>query len=283
MKMQNILAGIDFGEQTGHILAYAALFSEKFRASLHLLHVIDYLITPPAYLDQYIEDEKKVAEERLEAVKLSLSASGIGVKTKVLIGRLQASFETGVERTGADLLVLGFVSHGLRRSSSEKLIKGLQMPMLVVRGSKSDVASAGSLSIRKILCPVDFSDISKQALEISRELAQMFSSDVEIMHVLQDSVIRKMKAFGNKDMAMKDVYELEKGRLKEFLSDSSVGITGIMDQGEPHKRIVSLAREKDVDLIIMGARGLGFIKGMFIGSVTDAVLKSAPCPVLVIH
>jgi nucleotide-binding universal stress UspA family protein len=34
---------------------------------------------------------------------------------------------------------------------------------------------------------------------------------------------------------------------------------------------------------VMGARGLGLIKGMLIGSVTDAVLKSAPCPVLVIH
>jgi len=56
-----------------------------------------------------------------------------------------------------------------------------------------------------------------------------------------------------------------------------------MDQGEPHKRIVALAKEKDIDLIVMGARGLGFIKGMLIGSVTDAVLKSSPCPVLVAH
>jgi nucleotide-binding universal stress UspA family protein len=58
---------------------------------------------------------------------------------------------------------------------------------------------------------------------------------------------------------------------------------GIMDQGEPHKRIVALAKEKDIDLIVMGARGLGLIKGMLIGSVTDAVLKSSPCPVLVAH
>jgi nucleotide-binding universal stress UspA family protein len=283
MKIKQILVAIDFEKQTGNILAYASLFSEKFKASLDLLHVIDYLTTPPAYLDQYIEGEKKVAEERLESIKLSLPGSVMRVSAKVIVGRLQASFETAVEKTGADLLVLGFVSHSLRRSSSEKLIKGLQMPMLVVRGSKSEAASAGKLTIRKIFCPVDFSNISKQALIISRELAQTFSSDVEIVHVLQDSVMRKMKAFGNMETAMKDVYELEKTRLEEFLSGLSADNAGIMDQGEPHKRIVSLAKEKDIDLIVMGARGLGFIKGMLIGSVTDAVLKSAPCPVLVIH
>ncbi len=58
---------------------------------------------------------------------------------------------------------------------------------------------------------------------------------------------------------------------------------GIIHEGEPDKRIVSFSRENDIDLLVMGARGLGFIKGMLIGSVTDAVLKSSPCPVLVIH
>jgi hypothetical protein len=95
--------------------------------------------------------------------------------------------------------------------------------------------------------------------------------------------MKKMKTLENKDRKMKDMYEQEKSRFAEFLAGSSFEKTGIMDQGEPHKRIVELAREKDSDLIVMGARGLGFIKGMLIGSVTDAVVKSAPCPVLVIH
>ncbi len=59
--------------------------------------------------------------------------------------------------------------------------------------------------------------------------------------------------------------------------------TGVIEAGEPDRRIVSFAKENDIDLIVMGARGLGLIKGMLIGGVTDAVLKSSPCPVLVIH
>jgi len=62
-----------------------------------------------------------------------------------------------------------------------------------------------------------------------------------------------------------------------------LAVSGTVEEGEPDRRIVSYAKEKDVDLIVIGARGLGRIEGMLIGSVTDAVLKSAPCPVLVIH
>jgi nucleotide-binding universal stress UspA family protein len=283
MKIEHILAGIDFEKQTGHILAYASVFAEKFRASLHLFHVIDYVVTPPAYLDQYIEEEKKAAEGKFEAIKKELSSVGIGVDAKVIVGRLQASFETAIKKTGADLLMLGFISHALRRSSSEKLIKGLQMPMLVVRGKKSEVASAGNISVRKILCPVDFSDTSKKALQVAREVANAFSSDIEVMHVLPESVIRKIRTFANRDKALQDVYEQEKNRFEDFLSASSFEKTVILDQGEPHKRIVELAQEKDIDLIVIGARGIGLIKGMLIGSVTDAVLKSSPCPVFVIH
>jgi nucleotide-binding universal stress UspA family protein len=283
MKIQHILAGIDFEKQTGRILAYASLFAQNFQASLHLLHVIDYLVTPPAYLDQYIEKEKSSAEEKLATIQRELAGSGIGVHSTVLVGRLQASFETALQKTGADLLVLGFASHGFRRSSSEKLIKGLQMPMLVVRGKKSETASAGNISIRRILCPVDFSDSSKQALGISRELARTFSSEIEVMHVLQESAMKKIKVRGAKKEAMRKIYEREKSRLEDVLTASSFDSRGIMEQGEPYKRIVSFAKEEDIDLIVMGARGLGFIKGMLIGSVTDAVLKSAPCPVFVIH
>lgn len=283
MNIRHILAGIDFERHTGHILAYASLFAKNYQASVHLLHVIDYLVTPPAYLDQYIEEEKKAAEKKFETMKQELSSSGIKVNAGVTVGRLQVSFDAAVKKTGADMLILGFESHALRRSSSEKLIKELQMPMLVVRGEKSEAAYPGKVQIRKILCPADFSEMSKKALHISRELALVFSSGIDVMHVLPESVMKKMKNLENKDRAMKDVYEQEKSRFAEFLAGSSLETIGIMDQGEPHKRIVALAKEKDIDLIVMGARGLGFIKGMLIGSVTDAVLKSSPCPVLVAH
>jgi len=79
------------------------------------------------------------------------------------------------------------------------------------------------------------------------------------------------------------LYNESKDTLEKYLHASGLTVAGTMEEGEPDRRIVSYAKEKDVDLIVIGARGLGRIEGMLIGSVTDAVLKSAPCPVLVIH
>lgn len=70
-------------------------------------------------------------------------------------------------------------------------------------------------------------------------------------------------------------------KLQEFSPLQDIERTVL--HGNPYETISSHAKEKDVDLTIMGARGLGLIKGMLIGSVTDAVLKSSPCPVMVIH
>ncbi len=283
MKVRRILTAIDFGKQTERVVAYAAFFAERFGSSLTLLHVIDYLVTPPAYLDAYIDEERKAAEVKFRTIRNELSTAGISVDTKVVVGRLQASFETAVNKTGADMLVLGFVSHALRRSSAEKLIKGLRMPMLVVRGEKPGAVTPGRIAIRKILCPVDFSDISERALRTAMELAGTCSADLEVMYVMPELTLKKIQHRGHKDKTVTDYYEMEKDRFSKFLTASSFGKAGIMDQGEPRLRIVACAREHEIDLIVMGARGLGLIQGMIIGSVTDAVLKSAPCPVFVIH
>ncbi|MEW6002451.1 MAG: universal stress protein [Nitrospirota bacterium] len=284
MKIYRILAGIDLGSDTEIVLSYASFFAKETGASLKLLYVIDYLVTPPAYLAPYMKEEKRGAEEKLVLWANRLRDSGIKTETEVIVGRLRESFESAVERLKADLLVLGFRSHPLRRSSSERLIKGLRMPMLVTRGEKASASRIGSVKIKKILCPTDFSDTSKKALEVAGKLRDIFSSELYVVHVLPSHVIKgKMATWMNKDEAMRDLLEEAKGKLEEFLRDSQIKEKGIISEGDPHKNIVSFSSEKDIDLIIMGSRGLGLIKETILGSVTDALLKSSICPVLIIH
>ncbi len=282
MKIQRILAAVDFEKQTEHVLAYAMLFARRFGASLDLLHVIDYLVTPPAYLARYIEEERKAAEAKFETVRRAIAIEGMPVTTSVIVGRLQASFETAVNKSGADLIVLGFVTHALRRSSSEKLVKSLQMPMLVVRGERAAVPGEGA-AIKRILCPIDFSDISMRALAAARDLADTFGADTDVVHVLPESLEKKMRGRPERERALADILAEEKRSFDDFLARAALKTAGFMERGEPHERIVALAKKNEADLIVMGARGLGAIKGLLIGSVTDAVLKSAPCPVLVVH
>ena len=282
--MEKILAGIDLGPDTGKVLAYASFFAKGLGASLHVLHVIDFLVTPPAYLNRYMEEEKKSAEEKFLVWRNRLREAGVTPVMEVVVGRLQESFHSEIEKLNAGMLVLGFQSHALRRSSSEKLIKSLEMPMLVVKGKKAGSAGIGSVGVRKILCPVDFSEASKKALKAASEIAGVFSSEIEVVHVLPSHVIKeKMVPGEGMDRLTEELSGQARNSLIDFLAGSGIGKEGVIKEGEPHQEIVSLASGNDVDLIVMGARGRSFIGGTLIGSVTDAVLRSSPCPVLVMH
>jgi nucleotide-binding universal stress UspA family protein len=283
VKIKKILAGIAFDEETEKILAYTSLFAGTFDASVYLLSVLDYLMTPPGYLIPYLEEEEKIAATNFDILKKRLQEKGIQAETELMTGRLQESFETAAKKTKADMIVLGFRSHAFRRSSSEKLIKGLQLPVLVVRGEKAEHAQTDSVKIRKILCPVDFSEISRNALTAAKEISAAFSAKLDILYVMPDILTKKIKISDERDRAIQELREKAEETLSGFLSDPDLKEQGKTDVGEPYKRIVSYAVENDVDLIVMGVRGLGLIKGMLIGSVTDAVLKASPCPVFVIH
>jgi nucleotide-binding universal stress UspA family protein len=281
MNIKKILAGIDLEKDSERVLAYSSFFADVFGSSLSLLYVIDYFVTPPAYLTPYIEKEKRDAMEKLSVLRAKMTKAGSSAESEVVVGRLRESFEAAVKKRGADILVLGFMAHALRRSSSEKLIKGLQTPVLVVRGRKTDGVDIGSVKMRKILCPVDFSEISRKALNAAMELADAFSAKLNIIHVFPDYLIRKMRVGEERDRAAKALRESAENRLDDFLKGFGLKEAGGVEEGDPGSGIVSFAEREDVDLIVMGARGLGFFQGMLIGSVTDAVLKSSPCPVFV--
>ena len=130
---------------------------------------------------------------------------------------------------------------------------------------------------------MDFSDTSRKALGAARELTEAFSSKLDIVYVSPDCLLRRIRVEGEKERAARALRESAEESLREFLEGFGLKDTGSVEEGEPGSEIVSFAKKGDVDLIVIGARGLGFIEGMLIGSVTDAVLKSSPCPVFVIH
>ncbi len=223
MKIERILAGIDFGPSTEIVAAYASFFAKVLGASLNLLYVIDYLVTPPAYLAPYMEEEKKVAEKNFAALKKRFDDAGIKAETEVISGRLRESFEAMVEKINADMLVLGFMSHVLRRSSSEKLIKGLQMPMLVVRGEKAESARMDSIKIRRILCPTDFSEASKKALKVAKELKDIFSAEMDVIHVLPNHIIKiKIEKVRDRDRVLQELNDEARDNLNNFLSNYDI-------------------------------------------------------------
>ncbi|NTU42880.1 MAG: universal stress protein, partial [Nitrospirales bacterium] len=66
---------------------------------------------------------------------------------------------------------------------------------------------------------------------------------------------------------------------REIVTTSEV----IIKEGVPHEIILAEASAWSADLIVMGARGLSYMQGVILGSVSESVVKSSPCPVMIIH
>ena len=282
-----IAAGVDLGPQTEPVLAYAALLGRAAEKPVHIVYVMDFLLTPPAYLSGYLNEELRREEEEMAAWQERLRGTGVEASKSVLLGRLHESFLKMIaeERPGA--LVIGYESHALRPSSSERLIASLPTPMLVVRGKKSLGARIGSVVIRSILCAVDFSDASRQALSTAIAYGALFSAGVRVLHVIASHRIKGKRSLwerlspAERDEMDRSLEAEARERLARFCRECGSEQAGEVLQGNPATVIPQTAEAWGTDLIVMGTRGLSYVENVLIGGTAEAVLKSSPCPVLV--
>lgn len=290
LTIDKILAAIDLGPDTEKILAYAEWLAKTRGGDtqIDILYVIDYALTPPAYLVPYVEKEKRLDEENLRKWADKLNELGIKAMHAIAVGRLVETFNTAIKEMDTDMLVLGHKSHIVRPSSSERMIKSLNIPMLVVRGKKSEGARIGGVGIKRILCAVDFSEPSKRALKVAKSLSEKSSSELIVTHII--SSLKVEKGFEKwKDMTEKDKSdyssELIKNAEEEMCSFLQVcsEAGSVVRIGIPYATINDISMERDADLIVMGARGLSYTKGVILGSVSESVIKSSPCPVMIVR
>lgn len=145
---------------------------------------------------------------------------------------------------------------------------------------------------KKILVPVDFSDGSQAALDRALALAECCDAHVEVMHAWE---LPEFTSFGKVALAVRDedgrrleeVMPSEADRamdafLKPYRQRATRAIAQRIVEGNPAKAIVKLAEREGFDLIVMGTEGVAHIPGFLIGSVTEKVVRSAPCAVLAV-
>ena len=299
--MKQILVAIDLGDDTGKIIAYAlwlAAYQENVRTGtaepteIDLLYVLDYGFTPPTYLSPYIEKEKELDETEIKKWEGIIRSFGIQTTHRIAAGRLLETFASALKELRADVMVLGHASHLVRPSTSERLIRSLETHMLVVRGEKAEGATPGKLGIKKILCAVDFSDNSKKALAYARELADRSSAALAVVYVVSshkmETGFRKWQDMNEADKTSyrNDLIgraEAEMRSLLSSLANECRDVECIVRTGITYKTINEVAAENNADMIVIGARGLSYIKGIMLGSVTESIIKSSPCPVMIVR
>jgi len=137
-------------------------------------------------------------------------------------------------------------------------------------------------NIKRILVPVDGSESSDRAIDQGISMAEACGAKIDFLYVaninqlainacLSDAILEAVTKAGNVilDRALEKVP-------KEIKAEA------FSETGSPAVAILDFATAEDTDMIIMGSRGLGVVKGVLLGSVSQYIVEQAKCPVLVV-
>lgn len=145
--------------------------------------------------------------------------------------------------------------------------------------------------INKILVPLDGSAHSKKALEFACELAKKFDSQLHLLHVVQPPISTQTIGIGAPSITTsfghRDLEEIGRNLIEAAMQITAdhdcSNVETQIEAGLPAHQIIDNARKHDVNLIIMGSRGLTDLTGLLQGSVSHKVTHLAECSCLTIR
>ena len=187
----------------------------------------------------------------------------------------------------ADLIVMRSrrrrYAAALLGSTAEAVCRAAPCSVLVTHPRERAGASADDIRLGRVLVAHDFSDRSELGLQYGSSLARHFGAELRLLHVLREPE-RDAPELAWAPGASQYLYHSSVRRLQEALAceaDTPGRVWPVVLRGRPYEEILSYARENEVDLICMGADGVGRGPRALFGSNVDRVLRQSPCPVLV--
>jgi nucleotide-binding universal stress UspA family protein len=132
------------------------------------------------------------------------------------------------------------------------------------------------LSLRRILVPIDWSELSQRALDLAAHLAREHAAELFLLYVVPLPALM----YGPPPESYSNHLLEELRRLRP--GDPKVRVQYLVAEGAPDLAILSAARGSQCDLIVMGTHGRTGLKRLLLGSVAEDVIRKAPCPVLAV-
>jgi nucleotide-binding universal stress UspA family protein len=141
--------------------------------------------------------------------------------------------------------------------------------------------------IERILCPVDFSDVSSHTADHAVLMARWYEAKITALHVSNPIVIpiadfAVVAVAPSPVLTADDLGEARKRVQECFAAAKAPDVDVIVDVGHPANGILECSRTLPADLIVIGTHGIGGFDHLVLGSVTEKVLRKATCPVLTV-
>jgi len=273
--LQNILVTVDLSESTDYVIENAIRLAKKFDSQITLMHIISVQYQS-SKMDKFVEES---VASKLEKIASDVKAKGVDLKESIIEHGVPFEKIIHEAQTGDyNVIVVGSAKKAKDEtyklgSTVEKLIRKNQIPVWVVKHEPLN-------PIKKIVCPVDFSDASLRALNNAVTLAQSFEAELTILHVYTPVAYSPMWIeidYAQENKLLKSTQETEFNDFLEQLDMKDVNYNKVILEGVDYEEILHFIEENTHDLLLMGTTGRTGVSRILMGSTTEKVTRALPC------
>jgi nucleotide-binding universal stress UspA family protein len=291
VEIGHILCPTDFSANAQRALELSAVLAKRLRSRISVLHVVQRPSDPPvrgtlALAPVAWPGERAGLVADLEWFCEPARGAGVRADTVLCTGEAPQQILEHARALAADLVVMGTrgarAARGWRMGSvTARVIGRAACPVLAVPEPPRSAPRIDQ--IRRILCPIDFSEPSTLGLEYARTLARGFRARLLLLHVLEwfpdESPLVDSYCVGEYQLDLASEARL---RMERLARAHACEHEEYVSTGLPHVKVLRLAQERRVDLIVLGVHGRREIDRLLPGSTVTHVLREAPCPVLAV-
>lgn len=169
--LKRIIFATDFSDGSARAQDYAILLASAFNAKLEILHVLELLpgLSPEFFLLN-LDEVKSGIDLQLDEIAKQATSHGASASARQVMGIASEEITKAARDEGVDLVVVGThgrtgLDHILVGSTAERVIKRAPCPVLAVRMPRERPEAQPAPAVTRILVPIDFSDLSLDALE----------------------------------------------------------------------------------------------------------------------
>jgi len=284
-----ILAAMDLDNRSDDLLCQADAIARSYNVQLSVCHVLPEIFAmrplfPQLHLDDALKSselERAVRNALLDRIRTLTTRESAQPGIEIEQGTVHAGILRAAERIGAGVVVVGGnVDHGgmqILSNTAEHIVRYAHCPVLVARPSP-----AGN-----VLAATDFSDPALPAVEAGAAEARRLETDLTILHAIDLLPVMSPyygEFFGMPPMDLSDqMRNLWQSKLEECAHHFKAKGGGLLRDGSAASAILSAASELPAQLIVVGTHGRTGLNRVALGSVAEAVVRAAPCSVLIVR
>ena len=282
---QPIVVGIDSSPAAAEAVRVGWSIAEHVGVPCRLVHATPEAWTVPTAPHAGTEQPEllnaAVREAARSAVRDSLAGdvpdAALGA-IEVRTGRAATAICDCAHELRAGLVILGGKHHTtfgrlVGGSTAHALVRCLDMPLLVTAHTP--------LPVRQVLASVDLSDAAGPTIQQAERFARLFSARLHVVHIVEPLPIIPDTPLQFND---EEVYRRSEEHLERYIWPmiEYPDTTTSLRRGTAVDAITSEVTDRGAEVVVLGSHGKGWVDRILIGSVTERVLSTLPCSVLVV-